>query len=212
MSEATDLSDRALLRRYHDADDQQAFACLVERYQEFLYHWLKKQLGDGDHAWDVLQQVWLQCLRHRRRSMTAGQDSSGKGWLFQVARYRVRDSYRERRARQVLPLSQVLWREEETSEELYPLSLADLTAQPEEIAQQQVIWQEIGRLSEKERRVLYFLTSGKHMTYLEISRHSGIPAGTIKTIIFRVRPRLRASLHAWMEPEKAQGAACAALY
>ena len=59
-SVASETSDEALLLRYRDTGDSEAFVELVHRYERELYSYLRRYLGDSAMAEDAFQRAFLQ--------------------------------------------------------------------------------------------------------------------------------------------------------
>ncbi|MEM8781792.1 MAG: sigma-70 family RNA polymerase sigma factor [Planctomycetota bacterium] len=94
------MTDNTALRRYQKHRDPDAFALLVDRYQEMVYGVCLRTLRNATDAEDAAQDTFLKLARHAE----AIQSSLG-GWLQRTAtttcldRIRRRDS-QDRRARE----------------------------------------------------------------------------------------------------------------
>ena len=166
------------------AGDQDAFKCLVNRYQQQLVHLIWGLLKDHDQSYDFLQQVYLQLylslpILFRNVSL--------KGWLFQVARHRCLDELRRRRRRPEVPFSAL---EREGGEEGFsPLeALADRQALPEELTESSELH---GSLREAlvslppQLRSIVQLRCVRQLTFAEIGRTLHLPETTVKTSFCR---------------------------
>lgn len=87
----TELSDDALVEAA--LTDQQAFADLYERYRPSIYGYALNRLGDPHQAEDVTSKVFLRALR----GLPTYRSGSFRGWLFQIARNTITDTYRQAR-------------------------------------------------------------------------------------------------------------------
>lgn len=72
-------------------DRERALRILVEAYQEHLFRYCKRQLGDRELAKDVLQTVFLQAFEGL---LGFGRDGVFRAWLFAIARNRCIDALR----------------------------------------------------------------------------------------------------------------------
>jgi RNA polymerase sigma factor (sigma-70 family) len=77
------LDDRALLTRFAEDRDQQAFEQLVKRHGGLVFGVCKRMVRDSHLAEDAFQAVFLVLARNPRDALTA---ASVGGWLFGVAR------------------------------------------------------------------------------------------------------------------------------
>src|SRR5687768_12515592 len=93
-------TDTALIAKTLDGDDQ-AFACLVQRYQAPLYNFVGRCLKDYELAFDVVQFVFLQLYislpKLHTRLYSPRAKNPLKSWLFQVAWNRCMDELRKQR-------------------------------------------------------------------------------------------------------------------
>jgi RNA polymerase sigma factor (sigma-70 family) len=173
-----DLTDRHLLERFVTAQDQAAFAALVQRHGPMVLGVCRRLLRDAHEAEDAFQATLL-VLVHKARSL--GRPDSLGPWLHGVA-YRVaaraRQAARRRaREREVAaavpdgdPTAEVAWR--------------DL---------RRVLDEELGRLAPKYRAPLVMVyLEGKMIE--EVAQLLGCPKGTVLSRLARGRDRLRARL------------------
>jgi RNA polymerase sigma factor (sigma-70 family) len=166
-------ADRHLLERFVNAQDEAAFAVLVQRHGPMVVGVCRRLLHDAQEAEDAFQATFL-VLVHKARSVRA--ELLGP-WLHGVA-YRSAARARQatrRRARQreaaAMPVGdpavEVIWR--------------DL---------RQVLDEELGQLAQKYRAplVLFYL-EGKSTE--EVAEQLGCPKGTVLSRLARGRDRLR---------------------
>src|SRR5688572_24983159 len=91
------IDDAELLRRYADEESEAAFAELVRRYINLVYHAALRQLGgDGHRAEDVTQEVFS-LLARKARSLRRHQALAG--WLHTATRHAARRGLRTERRR-----------------------------------------------------------------------------------------------------------------
>jgi RNA polymerase sigma-70 factor, ECF subfamily len=80
-----------------------AVPCLMrawEAHERALLGWLTRQLGDRAHADDLLQDVFLKCVRYGASFCSTG---NPRAWLFEVARNTLADHLRRGRDSVELP-------------------------------------------------------------------------------------------------------------
>jgi RNA polymerase sigma-70 factor (ECF subfamily) len=186
--------DDTLVQRVRSGDEK-AFEILVNRYQEMVFKFIYRFLGDYDQAADVSQFVFLQ-LYLSMPTLRLGKPL--KPWLMQVARNRCLDELRKRR---VLHFSQLEASEEDDS--LSPLSmLPDPHALPDEIAEhhdlEEVLLEAIQSLPSKFCSVVLLRYKGQ-LTFGEIGRKLNMPEATAKTYFQRARLLLRNKLSAQLQ-------------
>ncbi len=152
-------------------DSHEAFAWLVERYQEALMHLAYRLTGNNDHAQELVQETLWRLWQHRhsldpRRPL--------KGWLVAVlARLNV-DQWRKQHRE--VPLDPTLF--------VAPARL-DPRLERLEVC--------LRRLSPQQRTVVVmFYTEGYRLR--EIARILGVQEGTVKTHLFRARQALKRCL------------------
>lgn len=88
------VDDRHLVRAAQA--DPEAFAALYQRYFERVYRYVRARTANDDEAADLTQDIFLKAFdalpRYRERGLPFA------AWLFRIARNRMVDLYRQRRA------------------------------------------------------------------------------------------------------------------
>ena len=171
-------TDRDLLRRFADHDDQEAFEAVVRRHTGLVLTVCRRVLSSEADAEDACQAVFLILARKARSGRW---QPSIANWLFATSRRVARDLRRsaDRRAKRegraavpaaVVPVDQMTGRE----------MLA-------------VIDEELDRLPPiyREPLLLYYQAE---LARDEIAARLGVPAGTVKIRLERGRKRLGAAL------------------
>lgn len=154
-----------------------AFDALIARWHEPLWKYLRRLTGDDDAAAEAVQDAWLRILRGMPRLRDAGKL---RAWIFGIARRVVMDRLREKYAEPA-----------RVSTDDVDLAAADDAIDlKEELA---LLQEELARLPVPEREVLV-LFHLEELTLLEIAEVAGIPAGTVKSRLFRARRALRDQL------------------
>ena len=93
-----DMDDQTLLKRYSDADDQDAFAELVQRHVALVYSVALRQTGDPAQAEDVVQLVFSKLAK---RAKSLPENVVLAGWLHSDARFIALQLSRSERRRQM---------------------------------------------------------------------------------------------------------------
>jgi hypothetical protein len=79
---AEEASDERLFERFRDAADEGAFGMLVHRYEEELFGFLNRYLGDAQAAEDTFQTTFLRVYQDRA-AFQAGR--TFRPWLYTIA-------------------------------------------------------------------------------------------------------------------------------
>jgi RNA polymerase sigma factor (sigma-70 family) len=89
---ATEADDMALLRRYVDLGSEAAFSELVRRHLAWVHATCRKALRDPHTAEDAAQAVFIILAR---RAATITPQTRLSGWLFNTARFVVKDARKQ---------------------------------------------------------------------------------------------------------------------
>jgi RNA polymerase sigma factor (sigma-70 family) len=157
--------------------ERPAFDELIERWHQPIWKYIRRLTGDDEAAHDVTQEVWLRVLR---RVAQLRDGSKLRPWLFGIARRtmmdRLRSQYATPAAADVDLDGLAAGNDWETLEE-------DLAAMQEELARLPV--------TEREILTLFYL---QELSLAEVAQVVGVPAGTVKSRLFRARRLLRREL------------------
>jgi RNA polymerase sigma-70 factor, ECF subfamily len=162
--------------------DGDAFERLVKRYQNPLFNFINRYLGDRQGSEDLVQETFLRVYRAARRFEPRARVSS---WIFRIA-YNLALNEIKRRCR-------FLTFSEEASEATAgtmagnPFEAAGLGEMREEIATA------MAELPENQRAAL-LLRVDEGMSYREIGDVMGLSAAGVESLIFRARRRLKDTL------------------
>jgi RNA polymerase sigma-70 factor (ECF subfamily) len=170
------LYERLLVLRCQ-AGDEMAFAELVELYAPRLRYFLRKMLSGTHAVEDALQDVWLDVFRAVPR---LADPAAFPAWVYRIARDR---ACRNLRSLRRVPRSLVESDLAEGAEDEDTFSAEDaarIHAALDELAPEQ-----------REGLVLRFL---EEMTYEDIARVVGCPAGTVRSRIHYGKRALRRAL------------------
>jgi RNA polymerase sigma-70 factor (ECF subfamily) len=177
MADLTErIYERILVLRCQ-AGDEPAFAELVERYSPRLRYYLRKLLGGRDAAEDALQDVWLDVFRNVPRLVDPGAFAA---WLYRIARDRAwRTLRRLRRVSRPIVETDLA----EVGEDRDSFSADDAAR----------IHAGLDELPPEQREVLV-LRFLEQMTYEDIARVVGCPAGTVRSRLYYGKRALRRAL------------------
>lgn len=169
------MTDRELLTAYVMHGDEQSLGTFIGRYQDSMFRFVSRLLGDPDAAQDVVQQAFVQVIRHPKKLLRV---ECCHNWLLRVARNlgvdHVRKSARQRRV----------------TEELQAQTLQDAgtpTATPQQPAHEaavekqellDLVYREIDRLSPRHRELLLLRVQEKK-SYREIAEITGLTATNV---------------------------------
>jgi RNA polymerase sigma-70 factor (ECF subfamily) len=164
--------------------DIPAFEALYDSTASWLLGRVRRIAGDA-HAEDVLSEVYLQVWRG-----LAGYDvSRGQplAWLATIARSRALDKLRCERRSHGGQLEAPGGETEEPSHDAGPEQLLALAER------KRILQRSLGQLSTKEQLVLGMAHS-RDCTQAEIASLTGLPLGSVKTLMTRSQQKLRVSL------------------
>lgn len=151
----------------------------VKQYGNRLSRFIRGQVKTDEDAEDILQDVWYQLSK----VVDLDGIESISGWLFQVARNRITDTYRKKKED---PLSGLMIEDEEGDTSFREILLADAQT-PEDQFFKDIFWDELMRaldeLPENQRSV-FMKNELEDLTLQEIADQTG---ENLKTIISRKR-------------------------
>jgi RNA polymerase sigma-70 factor, ECF subfamily len=178
------------------ADDETAFAEIVERYQHRLVAVMHHLVGRLDEAEDLAQEVFLRVYRNRH---TYSPQAKFATWLFTIANNLALNSLRDRKRKPVVPLeshdpaksgpfpTDHLMSKREPSPTL-GLQQAELAA---------VIRRALDDLNERQRMAVV-LNKFEDMKYAEIAEVMDLSVKAVKSLLSRARAKLREALEPYI--------------
>jgi RNA polymerase sigma-70 factor, ECF subfamily len=170
--------DHALLRTAQRGDDR-AFAIIVRSYEQPVFNYVLRMVGDRALAEDLTQDIFLRVFQGisgfslRCRFTT---------WLFQVAKNRVLD---ELRARERKPQSSV------PIEDMMPLDVVDPPL--EQVEAIDAVWRAVALLN-PDLKMALLLRDVTGLSYTEIADSLEITLATVKWRIYKGREEVQLAL------------------
>jgi RNA polymerase sigma-70 factor (ECF subfamily) len=177
VSGATQLSgeDHYLVARAVSAEDTAAFGELIRRHQSQVRNFLRRLTGDISTADDLAQDCFLHAWNKLQTFTGRG---SFIGWLLKVAYTTFLQSKRKsKRYREVLEEAANVARTESRS----------YTEQTDEVSDLDKL---LAVLNEDERAIIV-MSYACGLSHREISDATGLPAGTVKSVIYRSKEKIR---------------------
>ena len=157
--------------------ERHAFDELIRRWQEPIWKYVRRQVGDGDAAREITQEVWIRVLRGLSRLHDG---AKLRAWLFGIARRTLMDRLRQQYAAPAVIEADVA-----------DLPVAEASDDIEE--QLMAMHHELTKLPivEREALTLFYL---RELSLEEVAEVLAVPVGTVKSRLFRARRMLRLEL------------------
>ena len=170
--------DFLLLRRAQRGDER-AFATVVRTYEQPVYNYVLRLVGDRALAEDLTQEVFLRVYQGLPGFSLRSRFTT---WLFQVTKNRVLDELRaiERRPRAVIGL-----------DEIPPLEALDQPFERSEAID--AVWRAVGALT-VDLKMALLLRDVVGLSYTEIADSLEITLATVKWRIYKAREEVAAVL------------------
>ena len=154
--------------------ERDAFDALIARWHEPIWRYLRRLAGSDDAASDLAQDTWLKVLRG---IANLREPASLRPWLFGIARRVAMDRLRQHYARPTDPDTALDELPAPESDAALEADLAALEARLETLP-----------MRERETLALFYL---RELTIEQIAALLAVPAGTVKSRLFRARQLLR---------------------
>lgn len=169
--------DQYLVARAVSAQDTAAFGELIRRHQSQIRNFLRKLTGDTAAADDLAQDCFLHAWNKLQTFTGRG---SFIGWLLKIAYTTfLQSKRRSKRYAQVLDDAMYVAEVESGSY----TQVADEVPDIDKL---------LAVLTEEER-VIVVMSYACGLSHREISEATGLPAGTVKSVIFRSKEKIRTS-------------------
>lgn len=185
------LSDRALedyelVCKAVDDNNQLAYAELLDRYRDSIYHTMFKMVHNHDDAEDLTIEAFGKAFR---KLYTYTPNFAFSTWLFKIATNNGIDFLRKKRLK-MLSIDDPL---EKNGEQDFSNNLKSSTLDPEEryIRQQRkhIMRTLLNKLTDK-YRIMIELRFFAELSYQEIADELKLPIGTVKAQLFRAKELL----------------------
>jgi RNA polymerase sigma-70 factor (ECF subfamily) len=193
----SDAHDKSLMLRIA-GEDEGALRELIEKHQGIVYGTIVKMLGDPIEAQDLAQRVFVRIYRAAPTYRTTAQF---KTWMFTIVRNMVFNEHRRRSRATLVPLHAP---DAETSNGGAGLELPDTNKTPSE----QVLQDELLRAVNdailalpEQQRLAMVLRRYDEFSYEEIAEVLQTSVSATKSLLFRARETLRASLRVYLGHE-----------
>lgn len=171
--------------------DTAAFEALVERHQRLVIGTVAKMLGNHSDAEDIAQQVFVRVWKSAKRYVPRAKFTT---WLLKITRNLVFNEMRRQKRHAHLPL-QVEGEEEERPIKDEHAASPDASLLEREL--QGAIEAAITRLPESQRMAVV-LRRYEELSYEEIAEVLDQSVPAVKSLLFRARTELRASLSRYL--------------
>ena len=185
------LSDRALedfelVCRAVKDNNQLAYAELMERYRDSIYHTMFKMVHNHDDAEDLTIEAFGKAFR---KLYTYTPNFAFSTWLFKIATNNGIDFLRKKRLK-LLSIDDPL---EKNGDQDFSNNLKSSSLDPEEryIKEQRKLIMRtlLNKLSDK-YRIMIELRFFEELSYQEIAERLSLPIGTVKAQLFRAKELL----------------------
>jgi RNA polymerase sigma-70 factor, ECF subfamily len=177
------MDDEALLERSRHGD-RDAFAALVNRYQDELYTMALRLLDNPADAADVVQETFLRAYTH----LPELRGTTARGWLYRVAVNCSHDVQRRAIRRPADPLEDAEGKIVDLPDPA--LGPEGSTLQRERVAALGAALQSVPSVF----RIAVVLRDVNDLTYEEISEALRVPVGTVRSRLNRGRTMLATAL------------------
>ena len=177
----SELTDEQLLIKYRESGDRNYFSQLVHRYEQELYSYLRRYLGNSEAAEDAFQttflQVHLKCSQFRA-------DRKVRPWLYTIATNQAIDLQRRNKRHRLVSLNRPGG--QEGGNEIGQLldMLQGKTEEPLKVLsdgeRRDWVRRELAALPDSLRSVVLMIYF-QGLKYREAAESLAIPVGTVKS-------------------------------
>jgi len=171
--------DPGVLRKAKRGDER-AFSLIVRAYEQPVYNYVLRLVGDRSLAEDLTQEVFIRVFQGLRSFSDRSRFTT---WLFQVTKNRVLDELRaiERRPRAVVNI-----------EDAPQLEVVDAPAERSETID--AVWRAIEALN-PDLKMALLLRDVVGLSYTEIAETLEVTLATVKWRIYKAREEVQVALH-----------------
>jgi RNA polymerase sigma-70 factor (ECF subfamily) len=195
------MTDEALMAAYRDGNVQ-AFSELVARHERALWNFVRRFVGDGASAEDLLQEVFLRVVRSADQWQPTAKFST---WIYTIARNLCTDHARRMTLRRTASLDGPARADDGQSDGSGPRRIDGLAGGDRggEVALQN---REMGVRLERalaglplEQREVFLMRELQDMPFAVIAEAVGASLPTVKSRMRYALERLRGALEEWHE-------------
>lgn len=183
MDNMAHLDDSALISLTL-AGDEKAFEVLVRRYQRLVYNVLYQMTYSHEQASDLTQETFLKTYKSLARFHRS---AKFKPWLLKIATNSALNFIRSQKPQ--ASLEQLL----EDDPTLEPIASDNVEENIARKFDQRQLQEALGKLSIRHRQ-MFVLRYQFDLAYEDIAEITGEPKTTIKSLLFRIREKLRSLL------------------
>jgi RNA polymerase sigma-70 factor (ECF subfamily) len=189
-----DDPDVRLMLRVRD-DDAGAFAELLARYGSRIFGHFFRMLGDRQDAEDLTQEVFLRVFRSRKRYQPRARFAT---WLYHITQNVARNAIRSRKRHPCVQLDVLAGPEAGSLFEGLLYDHGEEPSRPVERAEvARVVRSAVSGLAGRQRTAVE-LHQFEDRTYNEVAARMDMSPEAAKSLLYRARNQLRASLAVFM--------------
>ncbi len=185
------LTDEQLISRFQNGDVS-SFDILVRRYQNPLFNYVSRFVGDATEAEDIVQETFYRLYRNKHYYKEIAKFST---WIYTIAGNLARTELRRKKKRKFFSINFFMSTDKD-------YDIPDPTSSPEEkldaVVTDEIIQKAIKKLAPKFKEVI-LLRDVQGFSYDEIAEIVNVPLGTIKSRVNRARLKLQEDLSDVME-------------
>lgn len=186
------MKSTAEIQLTHMAEHDELISQTVRKERSRLFNFIRKQIPDEEEAEDILQDVFYQLVETYRLMKPVERVSS---WLFTVARNKITDRFRKKKA---VPVSQL----ERINDEGETLTIIDLIPDPADGPEAEMLAEMIMEALEAAldelpavQREAFVLHEIEGQSFEQISQQTGVKVATLisrkRYAVLFLRERLR---------------------
>jgi len=167
-----------------------AFEILFARYQQPLFNFILRMLGDFHKAEDIFQETFLRVFRHAQKYDESYRFSP---WLYQIARNLCLEEIRRQRNIETISVDE--------EDDCQTIELWDQNTPDEQLEMAeagQIVQNAILRLSEQQREV-FLLRENHGLSYDEIFQITNLSVSAVKSCLHRARMALKEMLTPYLK-------------
>lgn len=178
--------DYILVCKALETNDQTAYASLMARYRDSIYHTMYKMVHNRDDADDLTMEAFAKAFK---KLDTYVPNYAFSTWLFKIATNNGIDFIRKKRIK-MLSIDSPIGKD---SGQDFSNNIKSNALGPEEVyirrQRKKIMLELLNKLSDK-YRIIIELRYFKEFSYQEIAEELSLPLGTVKAQLFRAKDLL----------------------